>query len=246
MIYFHEKIKSRLKKEKVAIGLIRYDKTSEKRIYRAAEIADDFARVLIVDEEQDTARQLIELAEKGKVYSAVRGTAGAGSLLRILKKKYDPLRIAVLETPSKKLFLFSPVGVDEGENLVEKIRLAKASVEIAQKLELNTDIAFLSGGRYEDIGRSDLVDKTLAEAELCAKVTGGTNYEIRLEDAIENDIIIAPDGISGNLIFRALCYLGRGIEYGAVFCNVPFRIVDTSRSQSAEGFARAIALAVVL
>ncbi len=246
MIYIHEKIRSRLKRERVAIGLVRYDETSEDRIYRAAEIADDFARVTVVDEDDRTAEVLLELVQQNKVHSAVRGTAGASKLLSLLRKNYSPARIAVLETPSRKLFLLSPVGVDEGETVSDRIRLAKFSSEVAEKLGLSKDIAFLSGGRYEDIGRSGAVDRTLADAELCAKISGGINYEIRLEDAIEKDIIIAPDGISGNLIFRALCYLGNGIEYGAVFCNIPYRMVDTSRSQSAEGFARAIALAVVL
>lgn len=246
MIYLHEIIKSRLKREKVAIGLVRYDETSEDRIYRAAEIADEFAKVLIVDEEQDTAKRLIELAESEKVYSAVRGTASAKKILGFMRERYRPLRVAVLETPAKKLFLLSPVGVDEGSKISEKIELAKCSARVAKSLGLGTEIAFLSGGRYEDTGRSDLVDRTLADAEFCSKITGGVNYEIRLEDAIEKDIIIAPDGISGNLIFRSLCYLGKGMEYGAVFCNVPFRVIDTSRSQSAEGFARAIALSVVI
>lgn len=246
MIYLNKMIVERLRREKVAIGLVRYDETSEDRIYRAAEIADEFAKVLIVDEEHDTPKKLVELAENGKVYSAVRGTAGAGSLLRILREKYNPVRIAVLETPVRKLFLLSPVGVDEGKSISEKIELAKCSVSLAESLGLSKDIAFLSGGRYEDIGRNDRVDRTLADAEICSRITGGENYEIRLEDAVRKDIIIAPDGISGNLIFRSLCYLGNGMEYGAVFCNVPFRMVDTSRSQSAEGFARAMALAVVL
>lgn len=246
MIYIHENIRKRLKRERVAIGLVRYDETSEDRIYRAAEIADEFAKVTVVDEEGKTAEKLLELVEKGRVYSAVRGTAGASKFLNLLRRDYNPVRIAVLETPSRKLFLLSPVGVDEGKTVSEKIRLAKFSAEVAEKLGLRNEIAFLSGGRYEDVGRSEDVDRTLADAELCARISGGVHYEIRFEDAVEKDIIIAPDGISGNLIFRALCYLGNGIEYGAVFCDIPYRIVDTSRSQSAEGFVRAIALAVVL
>ncbi len=246
MIYLHDKIKKKIKKEKVAIGLVRYDETSEDRIYRAVDMAEDFAKVTVVDEDHETGKRLLELVEKGKVYSAVRGTAGASGFLKILREKFNPVRVAVLETPAKKLFLLSPVGVDEGKTISEKIILAKASAKVAEALDLDTSVAFLSGGRYEDIGRSDKVDRSLAEAELCAKILGGLHYEIRLEDAIEKDIIIAPDGISGNLIFRSLCYLGNGIEYGAVFCNIPFRVIDTSRSQSAEGFARAIALAVVL
>ena len=107
-------------------------------------------------------------------------------------------------------------------------------------------MAILAGGRYGDVGRSEAVDISLATAELTARLANAKNYEIKIEEAVKEDIVIAPDGISGNLIFRSLCYLGIGREYGAVYTNLPFKLVDTSRSQSPEGYARAIALASVI
>ncbi|AIY90075.1 hypothetical protein [Geoglobus acetivorans] len=247
MIYLHPLIRERLdRRKRVAIGLYRFDSTSEERVLNAVDLASEFADVVVVDEGEETERKLIELLEKGRVYSAVRGTARASSLLRLLRKSFSPMRVAVLEDADGYLFLLSPVGVDEGESVREKVMLAGFSRELAEKLGLNAGVAVLAGGRYGDLGRSERVDRTLAEAELVAKLVGGRNYEIKLEEAVREGVVIAPDGISGNLIFRSLCYLGSGREYGAVYFNIPYRLVDTSRSQTSEGFARAIALASVI
>ncbi|MCS7103085.1 MAG: methanogenesis marker protein Mmp4/MtxX [Candidatus Korarchaeum sp.] len=209
-------------------------------------MAREFTDVVVVDEAESTERRLIEMVENSEIDAAVRGTARATKFLKILRSKYDIARIAVLETYNNKLFLLSPVGVDEGKNIVEKLRLIEYSRQLCDLLELPKELAILSGGRYEDIGRDENVDKSLAMGELLAKLSGGEHYEIRLEDAVNRSIVIAPDGISGNLIFRALCYLGKGMEYGAVYFGTPYKLIDTSRSQTVEGFVRALALASVI
>ena len=43
-------------------------------------------------------------------------------------------------------------------------------------------------------------------------------------------LIIAPDGISGNLIFRTLAFLGAGHGHGAPVVNIDRIFVDTSRA----------------
>jgi len=246
MIYLNEKILEKLRRKRVAIGLYKQSYSSEKRIREAVRLAEEFCEAEIVDEGENTEKKMIKMIEEREVEAVVRGTARASVFLKLLRKKYKPFRVAVLETPKKQLFLLAPVGVDEGKSVEEKLKMIELAKEIAGKLGMKDGVAILSGGRYGDVGRDARVDETLAYAELIAKLSGGKNYEIRLEDAIEEGIIIAPDGISGNLIFRSLCYLGFGREYGAVFGGVPYTIIDTSRSQSAEGFARALALATVV
>ena len=57
-----------------------------------------------------------------------------------------------------------------------------------------------------------------------------TNYNILIEDAIkEANFILAPDGISGNLIFRTLVFLGGGDGVGAPVLMDDYVFVDTSR-----------------
>ncbi|MDD1716211.1 MAG: phosphotransacetylase, partial [Methanolinea sp.] len=92
-------------------------------------------------------------------------------------------------------------------------------------------VAVLSGGRLGDAGRHPRVDESMAQAELVARMTGARHFEILIEDAVkECGVIIAPDGISGNLIFRTLIFLGSGHGHGAPVLNIDRIFVDTSRA----------------
>ena len=46
-----------------------------------------------------------------------------------------------------------------------------------------------------------------------------THHQILIEQAIADraNVIIAPEGIAGNLIYRTLIHLGAGRSYGAVY-----------------------------
>jgi predicted methyltransferase MtxX (methanogen marker protein 4) len=75
------------------------------------------------------------------------------------------------------------------------------------------------------------VDRTIAEAERVALMTGAVHREILIEDAVgTSGMILAPDGIAGNLIFRTLVFLGGGSAYGAPVVNIDRIFVDTSRA----------------
>ena len=233
------------KGKRIAIGIYRERAEYDRKILKAAKLCD-FAEVIVVDEGEETEKRLVDLVESGEVDAAVRGTARASKMIAELKSRnYSFVRIALLETFYGKLFLLSPVGVDEGKTIAEKMVIAEEAKKVASKLGMSEKVAFLAGGRMSDVGRSEEVDKTLAEAELLSKVCGGINREILLGD-VEEDIVIPPDGIIGNYIFRALCYLGGGKEYGAYYAKLPFTLIDTSRSQSVEGYLRALAFAAVM
>ncbi len=231
--------------KRIAIGVYREREGYDKKILKAAKLCN-FAEVIVVDEGEKTEGKIVDLVESGEVDAAVRGTARASKIISELKSRgYEFVRIALLETFYGKLFLLSPVGVDEGKRLAEKIVIAEEAKKVANKLGLNGKVAFLAGGRMSDVGRSEEVDRTLAEAELLAKICGGVNREILLED-VEEDVIVPPNGIIGNYIFRAMCYLGGGKEYGAYYAKLPFTLIDTSRAQSVEGYLRALAFAAVM
>ena len=180
--------------------------------------------------EQDLVTDLMQ----GTIRAAIRGTLPANATLSALKKAagVDKLeRIALLETAGGKKFLLAPVGVDEGWTVAEKVVFVTKGREIARKFGLSTRVAILSGGRLGDIGRSRRVDRSMADAELVARLTGETHYEILVEDAIsEAGVIIAPDGITGNLMFRTLTFLGAGHGHGAPVVNIDRIFVDTSRA----------------
>lgn len=182
----------------------------------------------------DPAGSMIRDLMSGQIDAAIRGTLPANQTLSILRKATGVSRLeraALLETTQGKKFFLAPVGVDEGWTVQEKIELAKKAQELAIRFGLPQKIGILSGGRSGDIGRHVVVDRSLADAELVARMTGGVHYEILIEDAIkECGVIIAPDGISGNLIFRTLIFLGSGHGHGAPVLNISRIFVDTSRA----------------
>nr|WP_320160072.1 methanogenesis marker protein Mmp4/MtxX [uncultured Methanoregula sp.] len=184
----------------------------------------------------------------GKIDAAVRGTLPSNATLKALKRAegVDHLeRIALLETAHGKKFLLTPVGIDEGWTVQEKVELIKKGRIIAKKLGLAEKTGVLSGGRMGDIGRHKLVDASMADAELVARIAGAEHCEILIEDAIKScGLIIAPDGISGNLIFRTLTFLGAGFAHGAPVVNISKIFVDTSRASP--NYTNALLLAASL
>lgn len=239
---------------------------SEKLI-RSAQDAREYADVVLVGDEEkirstateleiihssDPSKKLVELLAGGDIDGAVRGTLSATKTLYALKRMLGMkklYRIALMETADGTPFFLAPVGIDEGNSVEDKIELIKKGVEHISRLGIETRVGILSGGRFEDRGRDEIVDRTLDEAEIVTRRSidmkiNATNYSILIEDAIkEANFIIAPDGISGNLIFRTLVFLGGGHGYGAaVLMDKVF--VDTSRVK--EDAARAIMLASAL
>jgi putative methanogen marker protein 4 len=191
---------------------------------------------------------LVDDLVSGKIDAAVRGTLPSNSTLKALKKAMgvDHLeRIALLETIHGKKFLLTPVGVDEGWTVAEKLELIKKGRIIAKKFGLPDNVGVLSGGRLGDIGRHPQVDASMAEAELVARLGDATHCEILIEDAVETcGLIIAPDGISGNLVFRTLTLLGGGHAHGAPVVNISRIFVDSSRASP--NYTNALLLAASL
>ncbi len=200
----------------------------------------------------EASKKLVELLINGDIDGAVRGTLGATKTLSALKNALGMkklYRAALMETANRIPFFLAPVGIDEGNSVEDKIELVKRGAEIMKHLGIDARVGILSGGRFEDRGRDNTVDRTLDEAEIVTQRLldidiSATNYSILIEDAVrEANFIIAPDGISGNLIFRTLAYLGGGHGYGApVLMDKVF--VDTSRVK--EDVSRAIMLASAL
>jgi len=207
--------------------------------------AGSFGEGVTVVEAEEPEAALIDALAAGRIDAAVRGTLPASSTLAALKlaASVDHLeRIALLETADGHLFLLAPVGVDEGWTVAEKVRFVERGRDIARSFGLSGEVAVLSGGRLGDLGRHPAVDRTMADAELVARLTGAKHTEILIEEAVRRyGMVVAPDGISGNLIFRTLTFLGAGTGHGAPVVNIDKIFVDTSRASA--DYTNAIMLA---
>ena len=179
---------------------------------------------------------LVQALYAGEIDAAIRGSLPSAATLGALKRVAGVSRlerIAFLETAGGMRFLLAPVGVDEGWTIDEKVSFITRAREMAPAFGVSDRVAVLSGGRLGDVGRHPVVDKTIHDAEEVAARTGSDHAEILIESAVcSHGVIIAPDGISGNLIFRTLCLLGEGFAHGAPVANIDRIFVDTSRASS--------------
>lgn len=204
------------------------------RFYCTPEAADDGGASCTGS--ADPAADLVGDLVKERIDAAVRGTLPANRTLALLRAAtgVDRLeRIALLECADGRRFLLAPVGVDEGWSVAEKLALVERGRELALRLGLPSRVGVLSGGRLGDIGRHPAVDRSMADAELVARLGDGDHCEILIEGAVGRcGLVVAPDGISGNLIFRTLAYLGGGNGHGAPVTNIRPVFIDTSRASA--------------
>ena len=211
----------------------------------SSELVEDHTHVV---EHANPEQALVDDLMAGRISAAVRGTLPSNSTLKALKTAagVDHLeRIALLETVNGTKFLLTPVGVDEGWTVKEKLELIRKGRIIAKKFGLSERVGVLSGGRLGDVGRHPQVDASMAEAELVARLGDAVHCEILIEDAVKTcGLVIAPDGISGNLIFRTLILLGGGHGHGAPVVNIDKIFVDTSRASP--NYTNALLLAASL
>ena len=189
----------------------------------------------------------------GRIAAAVRGDMSSSELLPLVKKALglDHLERVVLFGVRGRVVASLPVGIDEGWESQERIDMTERAVALVRRLGLdNPRVAVMSGGRFDDRGRSPEVDRTLdqaAEITAALKSKGYDAYDaqILIEDAIDNcDVLVAPDGITGNLIFRTAHFIGGVEALGAPVVNSDKVFVDTSRVKT--DFCDSIAVAMKL
>jgi putative methanogen marker protein 4 len=188
---------------------------------------------------KDSNEMVMDLLE-GEIQAAVRGDMGSNEAMAAIKEGFGVervMRLAVLEPRDGGLFFFGPVGIDEGWEFEEKQDFLILGIELLESMGIEPSVGILSGGRLSDIGRNPVVDRTIRQAE--ELVAWGRERDIDIEHdeiliekaASSRNLIIAPDGISGNLIFRTLHFLGGGRALGAPIINIDRAFIDTSRAK---------------
>lgn len=217
-----------------------------KNIVKASQRVE-FPVQLVYSEEE-----FIDALSENRAQGYVRGSLGASQLMSKLRDRYNEFyRASFIEIKGHKFFL-APVGIDEGDNLLQKLHIIESGVKFLDKINIKPKIAILSGGRAQDVGRSQKIDKSIAQGELLTEIISDKypvkHYFILIEEAIVDNanFILAPDGITGNLIFRSLVLSGCGKSHGAVTMGIKEILVDTSRSLNVEGYVRALKFAKYL
>jgi predicted methyltransferase MtxX (methanogen marker protein 4) len=200
---------------------------------------------------------LVQALAEGKVDAAVRGTLPAQDVLpRLLEFSgaITAMRVALMDLGEGRTFMLAPVGIDEGRDMAQRWALLQGAIKLATSLGIEARVAVMSMGRAEDQHRGEAIALSHRECEALrsAAEAEGTHADcvgIQLERAVEgHDVVLAPDGVTGNLIFRSLHLVADHESWGAVALGVaPLVFVDTSREKTdylgAIHLARALASA---
>ncbi len=208
-----------------------------------------FSDVLLYNDASMLAEDLLN----GKIDAAVRGDIDSNRAMGAVRKAFQVtkvLRAAFMQPREGRLFLLAPVGIDEGWSIAEKVEIARLSARLMRRLDIEPEIGFMSGGRTSDKGRMAEIDRSIEAAEAATEIAisegiRARDVQVLIENAARDcDVVIAPDGVSGNLIFRTLHFLGGAAALGAPVLNIDKVYIDTSRAKSSYGDSIALACAL--
>jgi predicted methyltransferase MtxX (methanogen marker protein 4) len=193
-------------------------------------------------------RALVRALVGHEVDAAVRGTLGADEVLHELREATghrSPGRAALIELGGTGrragggAFLLAPVGIDEGNTVAQRWRLLEACARTVAALGEEPEVMVMSKGRPEDGDRARWIARSLEEARgLVARAArAGIRADVAdilVERALGRcNVLVAPDGVTGNLTFRLLHYVGGHDAWGALALHLMPGLVyvDTSRDK---------------
>jgi predicted methyltransferase MtxX (methanogen marker protein 4) len=220
----------------VAIGSAQEGDGADLTAARAIE--SGLGPIKVLREPESLVRSMVD----GQVDAAIRGTLPSHSVIPLLREAVDGTavkRIALMDLGGSRTFLLTPVGIDEGSDMAQRWELLRGAIGLARGLDWEPRVAVMSMGRAQDQVRGEAIALSHRECEALrsAAESEGVTADctgIQLERAVEgHNVVLAPDGVTGNLVFRALHLVSGHESWGAVALGLLPRVfVDTSREKS--------------
>lgn len=230
--------------KRIAIGI-----GKNKNILKAIQLFEIESKsdIITIDNDDDLVKAILDK----DIDAVIRGSLPASGVIKELKKHHPHISRATYVNGNGYEFLLSPVGIDEGTDIEDKLKIAINCGEFLERLSKKPKIAILADGRKGDYGRSEKISQSIDESEkLTQLIKENTNYEVKnyyilIEQALKENcnVIIAPDGIIGNIIFRTLILVNSWPSCGAVTFGINGIYIDTSRDQTTEGYLRSLKFA---
>lgn len=187
---------------------------------------------------------MVNALDSGEIDGAVRGNLPAKETSQAFDARHRGAAIqrAVLFEPKAGIgVLFGPVGITEGQGANARVAFGAGAVKLLLERGLSTEdplVAVLSYGRAEDASRGARTASSLRESERVAKRLRAQGVDafsagVQLEDVLADaDVVVAPEGTAGNLVFRALHLVGGMPSFGGLLVGSPLAFVDTSRARA--------------
>ncbi|MCL2397811.1 MAG: bifunctional enoyl-CoA hydratase/phosphate acetyltransferase [Defluviitaleaceae bacterium] len=228
--------------------------------------------IIHTNSHQQAAELAVGLVRDGKADVLMKGQLPTGTLLKAVVDKDRGIRtgglmshVAVLESPSyHKLMFITDGGMVTGPNLEQKQAILDNCVTFAAGLGYNMPkVAVLAAvetvndkmpetvdaGRLAEMNRAGEIGGGIIEGPLSfdlaisaesAKIKGFTS-----QVAGDSDIFLAPDIATGNILSKALIYLG-GAKMAGCVLGAAAPIILVSRGASAEEKMLSILLAMAV
>ncbi len=239
---------ARENRAQVGIGMGE-DSRKVKNSIRSAE-RKRYAELVAYESPEDMVSALFH----GEVQAVVRGDLSANQTMAVVKRQFSLdhlLRAALMQPKGGRMFFLAPVGVDEGWDVESKMEFIRLSAKLFHSLGQEMMVGVLSGGRLGDLGRSAAVDRTINDGIALEHLGREEGYsvehcQILIEQAVHHkNLIIAPDGITGNMIFRTMHLVDGCVSMGAPLLNLDKVFIDTSRAKRCYTDSIALASALV-
>lgn len=192
----------------------------------------------VIGSHDEIAEKLIQQAKAGRVNGIVRGqvdySAYHRALNRIYELKRDLMCAALVRSTDGDEWLMTPAVHDHDASISGRCYLAHCAARICSRLGCRPIVGVLCAdderGYMNESDRDHDEALTVVARLRDEGIPNVSLYPVRIDSAIkECNIVIPMNGIIGNFIYRALCYIGNSTSGGAFTLTRKFISVDTTR-----------------
>ncbi|SHI85785.1 phosphate butyryltransferase [Dethiosulfatibacter aminovorans DSM 17477] len=232
---------------------------------------DNFEIINVEGGLQEQAEKAVELVSVGEAQVLMKGLLDTSILLKALLKKEYGLRTGrtmsitgIFESPYyHKLFMITDPAINIKPDLLQKKQIIENAVEFSENIGIeNPKVAVLCAKENVD----EKMPETIDARELVAMNRSGEiqnciidgplafdnviSKEAAIHKGIESDvagdvdIILVPDLVCGNSLYKSLAYLSE-VKMAGVLLGAKVPVIITSRADSKESKLNSIALAAM-
>lgn len=246
----------------------------EKIIEISKEINFDLTNIEIIDEKDGAkgCRIATELVSSGNAHILMKGLIDTGIIMKQVLDNEIGLRtgnvishVAVFDVPTyHKIFFVTDAAMNIAPDLQQKKEILENAVVLAKSLDIDCPKVAVIAAKEKVSPKMEATvhAKELADMNKRGEITGclvdgplALDNAVSKESAIlkgihsevagDADILLAPTIEAGNVLYKALTFLGNAKSAGLII-GTKAPIVLTSRADNEEAKLNSIALAVLM
>lgn len=213
----------------------------------------------------------VDMAKQGKVHMLMKGLLSTKDFLKGILSGDKALagngllsHVAIFECPGREhLFMVTDAAINIAPDVVQKYQILKNSLFVAESLGIaKPKIAILSAVETVNPAIYSTTDaavlcKMAQRDGLCAIVDGPLALDISIsKEALRHkgitspvegdaDILLVPELVSGNILYKSLVYFA-GAKVAGIVAGAKVPLILTSRADSGESKAYSIALGLIM